>query len=84
MNKNWQNGFRLLIATGSVMGFMGGWVLLAHAPKPVAADSAAQSQIAPVIQQQPADLSPLPSLQPLSPQQFQQPVTRFRMRSGGS
>ena len=83
MKQVWQNGLRLLIATGSLVGFVGGWILLAHAPKPVAADTGSSSQFAPALQQ-PADLSPLPSLQPLSPQQFQVPATRFRMRSGGS
>jgi hypothetical protein len=28
-------GIRLIIGMGSVVGFLGGWVLLAHAPKPV-------------------------------------------------
>jgi hypothetical protein len=30
------HGVRLLIGLGSVASFVGGWVLLAHAPKPVA------------------------------------------------
>ena len=33
---NFQHKLRLLIVTGSTVGFMGGWALLAHAGKPVA------------------------------------------------
>jgi hypothetical protein len=36
MNK-FQHKLRLLIAAGSTVGFLGGWALLAHAGKPVAA-----------------------------------------------
>jgi len=38
--KGKSTGIRLLIGTGSLAAFLGGWVLLAHAPKPVGATSA--------------------------------------------
>jgi hypothetical protein len=49
---------RLWIATTSLAGFLGGWMLLSHAPKP-----------APLVSQAPAmtqvSLPPLPDLPPL-------------------
>jgi len=52
----------MLIAAGSLVGFFGGWALLAHAPKPVPA-SAAAPQIE--IDRPLPDLSAPPALQPL-------------------
>ncbi len=47
---------RLLIATGSLIGFLGGWVLLAHGPKPLQSSAAA-------VNDPPANLpGPLPTL----------------------
>lgn len=76
---------RLLIATGSVLGFLGGWVLLAHAEKP-----AATSAPAPIAAPAPAQLptlapsftAPGSSLQalPQSPRFSTMP----RMRTRGS
>jgi len=53
--KLFQNGLRALIVAGSLGGFFGGWALVAHAGKPVAADSQ-PAQVAP---------APLPTLPPL-------------------
>ncbi len=53
--KFFQTGLRIWIATGSVIGFFGGWALLAHAPKP------AQPAQQPVVVQ----MAPLPTLAPL-------------------
>ena len=85
-----QHRLRLLIATGSTVGFMGGWALLAHAGKPVSnADTFVDdTSFAPVTSQvaAPAPLPPLnfaaieagrgsTSVQPLMPQSFApQPV----------
>jgi hypothetical protein len=44
-------GIRLLIGTGSMAAFLGGWVLLAHAPKPVGATTAPIVQIDPPLPQ---------------------------------
>lgn len=58
--KSIKNGLRIWIAGASVASFLGGWSLLAHAPKP-----------APLVtkNQQPSvsepALTPLPTLQPL-------------------
>ena len=52
-----QHSLRALIVVGSFTGFLAGWSLLAHAGKPVAADS------------QPVNVdavSPLPTLPPLN------------------
>jgi hypothetical protein len=67
MNMKWfQNGLRLIIAAGSVTGFLGGWVLLAHAGKPVeAAPAPAQAAPAPAQLPELAPLEPVPQLQPL-------------------
>ncbi len=53
--KLYQYGLRLLIVAGSLGGFFGGWALVSHAGKPVAAQS------------QPVDVAPaaLPTLPPL-------------------
>lgn len=49
-------GLRLWISLGSLLSFAGGWILLAHAPKPVQ-PVATQSYTA----------APMPTLAPLSP-----------------
>ncbi len=50
-----KHSLRLLIATSSVLGFLGGWILLAHAGKP-AQDTAPAIGVAP---------APIPTLPPL-------------------
>ncbi len=82
--KSFLNSLRIFIAAGSLAGFVGGWVLLAHAGKPVDADApapAAQVAPAPLPSQgfrTPRQLQPLPSLS--------QPNFGFtpRLRTGGS
>ena len=58
--KTTKNGLRIMIASASVVSFMGGWSLLAHAPKPAPLVTSSQqpSISAPA-------LAPLPTLQPL-------------------
>ena len=83
-----KNGLRIWIALSSVAGFLGGWALLAHAPKPTQAAAQAPVQV---------DEAPLPTLAPIpglrqgsnsSLQQFQviPQSNRFgsRLRTGGS
>ena len=41
--KAFQNSLRALIVAGSIGGFMGGWVFLAHAGKPVASGALQQA-----------------------------------------
>ncbi|MGE5141781.1 MAG: hypothetical protein ACM3JD_20125 [Rudaea sp.] len=84
MNRVFQNSLRVLIAAGSVFGFVGGWGLLAHSGKPVAPQAPA-AQVAPLQQQQPGDFfQQSPSrLQPLQPSPFQV-SPGFRLRTGGS
>ncbi|MBI1802438.1 MAG: hypothetical protein HY259_00185 [Chloroflexi bacterium] len=53
------HGLRIVVASGSMAAFLGGWVLLAHAGKPVSANpppAIAGLEVAP--------LAPLPSLRP--------------------
>ena len=84
--KNTKYGLRIWLAMSSVVGFLGGWALLAHSPKP-----AQPAQAAPVVEITPLPtLAPLPSFRQRS-QGFQQlpamPQTRGfmpRLRSGGS
>jgi|WetSurMetagenome_2_1015567.scaffolds.fasta_scaffold1306639_2 hypothetical protein len=84
--KIFQKSLRVWIATASVAGFFGGWVLLAHAPKPgPVAQDASQIELAPV-----PTLAPIPSIQGQN-RNFQQfsvaPQTRQtlpRFRTGGS
>jgi hypothetical protein len=82
--KNFQNSLRLMIATGSLLGFFGGWVLLAHAGKPAQMDSPSPVVAPAPSINQPA-LTPnnrVPSrLQPL-PSSRSQSVPR--LRTGGS
>jgi len=91
-----QHKLRLLIITGSTVGFMGSWALLAHAGKPAStADTFVEdTTFAPVTSQvaAPAPLPPLDfaaieagqstaSVQPLVPQSFApQPVFQRRAR----
>jgi hypothetical protein len=89
--KNFKIGLRIWIAFSSMFGFLAGWVMLAHSPKPVP-----PTQIASV--PQPIDLRalpPLPSIsqpglnvQPLTLQTItplpQTSLSRPRLRTGGS
>ncbi|HEY3290701.1 MAG TPA: hypothetical protein VGK87_11290 [Anaerolineae bacterium] len=89
-------GLRIYIAVSTVVGFLVGWVLLAHSGKPAVIDAATDSSSQPTAIKLDA-LPPVPSLndlvsgaqvQPLpAPQQIQvQPSTGFtpRFRTGGS
>jgi hypothetical protein len=86
--KHLKTSLRVSIALSSVAGFLGGWALLAHAPKP-----------APLVTQQPVvEPAALPTLAPIpsfgrrnSSNSFQQfsvnPPSGFsrpRLRTGGS
>lgn len=54
-------GLRFWIGLTSIFSFLGGWVMLAHSPKPVqSSTSAAVSAVA---------ATPLPTLAPLAPMQ---------------
>jgi hypothetical protein len=53
-----KNILRLWLAGVSLGGFLGGWVLLAHAPKPASSSSSSSSN---------AVVAPLPTLTPLPP-----------------
>lgn len=69
---------RLLIATGSLLGFLGGWVLLAHAEKP-----ASTVAPAPIVAPAPAFTAPnsgFQSIQPLPSQPRFSTVPRMRTR----
>ncbi len=80
--KSFLKSLRVFIAAGSIAGFIGGWALLAHAGKPVAAAAPAPAaQVAPLPAQNfrtPRQIQPLPS--------FSQPSFGFtpRLRTGGS
>jgi hypothetical protein len=84
--KIFQKSLRVWIATASVAGFFGGWVLLSHAPKPAPViQSSSQVELSPV-----PTLAPIPSIQTQN-RNFQQfsvaPQTRQtlpRFRTGGS
>jgi hypothetical protein len=60
--KSLKNGIRIWITGASVAGFLGGWVLLAHAPKPaplqVSTTTTTTTGTTPT-------LAPLPTLPPL-------------------
>jgi hypothetical protein len=92
--KNVKSSLRTTIAVGSAVGFLGGWALLAHAPKPAPAFSQTPSS-APAA----AAVEVLPTLAPLPPmgelvtssQNFQLAPSftqtrafRPRFRTGGS
>lgn len=83
-----QHKLRLLIATGSTVGFLGGWALLAHAGKPVSTIT-----IAPVVESvtlPPLDFKALEatgnsgSVQSFAPPPSFQTFSRPRLRTGGS
>jgi len=76
---------RAMIATGSVLGFLGGWVLIAHAGKPAPAPAplpivAPAPTLAPLpsFGGAPSNLQPLPALPQISS------MPRLRLRTGGS
>ncbi len=48
--KKFKNGLHVLITAVSMLGFLGGWAVLAHSPKPI---------------QPQASLAPLPALAPV-------------------
>jgi len=76
--KRFQQVLRATIATGCVTGFLGGWVLIAHAGKP----APAPAPLPPIVA--PAPLPPInapSSLQPLPPMRS---TLRPRLRTGGS
>ena len=85
--KRIQKYLRAIIAAGSILGFLGGWGLLAHAGKPVAA-----SAPPPITAPAPSfDPGPLPSintgprnLQPLPALPAVPSMPRLRLRTGGS
>ena len=94
MNK-FQHKLRLLIATGSTVGFLGGWALLAHAGKPVTAGTLATFDDTVTTISIPANLPPLDfkaleatgnpgSVQSFAPQPSFQTFSRPRLRTGGS
>ncbi len=86
-----QRKLRMLIATGSVVGFLGGWTLLAHAGKPVAVNTpSAPPAVVTPLTLPPLNFDSLDSsqstntLQPL-PVQPAMPAFGFpRFRTGGS
>lgn len=86
-----KNGIRIWIATTSIASFMGGWVLLAHSPKP--APTINRPTISSPAPAPLPTLPPLPSLknqsngvQQLQPLQSAQssPIFQPRMRTSGS
>ncbi len=92
MNK-FQNRLRLLIVTGSAVGFVSGWGLLAHAGKPVATNALTTTDAASVTlpsQLPPIDFKSLEStrgsanLQPLPVMPPSSSFGRLRLRTGGS
>jgi hypothetical protein len=95
MNK-FQHKLRLIIATGSAVGFMGGWALLAHAGKPVASGALAPIDNSATSISIPTNLPPIDfnaleaqgsssgSIQPLLTQPTFQTFSRPRLRTGGS
>jgi hypothetical protein len=89
-----QRKLRMVIATGSAVGFLGGWALLAHAGKPAAAST--QTFDTETTITLPASLPPLNftaleaqgnssgSIQPLMTQPTFQTFSRPRLRTAGS
>lgn len=89
--KRMKSVLRLWMASVSLGGFLGGWVLLAHAPKPASTNSnSSNSAVAPL-----PTLTPLPSLNAnIGGSQFSQPAPSMPsfqsrsflpvMRTGGS
>jgi hypothetical protein len=84
--RRYKLGLRLWIALSSVVGFFGGWALLAHSPKPAPPEpQPVQVELAPL-----PTLDPIPSLNDRN-NGFQQlpdlPPVRMsspRLRTGGS
>ncbi len=92
-----QRKLRLVIATGSAVGFLGGWALLAHAGKPVAASASTPAVDTETTVTVPSSLPPINfnaleaqgssssgSIQPLMTQPTFQTFSRPRLRTGGS
>jgi hypothetical protein len=76
---------RLLIATGSLLGFLGGWVLLAHAEKPAPVNVPAPIAVpAPTLAPLPAPSFGSQGFQPLPSQPMPRFSTSPRMRTRGS
>jgi hypothetical protein len=85
--KHLKVGLRIWIAISSIFGFLAGWVMLGHSPKPAQAAQAVSVEVQPVAL---PTLAPLPdfsqpnaAIQPLQPM----PQTSFfmpRLRTGGS
>lgn len=78
---------RAIIAAGSIVGFLSGWGLLAHAGKPapnpaplpiIAPAPSINLEPLPPLGNAPSNLQPLPSLPPMSS------MPRLRLRTGGS
>jgi hypothetical protein len=83
-----KNGLRTWVAVTSIVGFLGGWAVFAHAEKPVSSTAqqpAQQIEMAPL-----PTLPAIPSLdQPIQQIQPIQPMPQVntfspRMRTGGS
>ena len=90
--KNLKNGIRIWITGASLAGFLGGWVLLAHAPKPAPLQGSTTTNPTSTLEPLPT-LPPLPSingsstgnLQPLQPLPQPQIQMSFpSMRTRGS
>jgi hypothetical protein len=79
--KQLQKYLRAIIAAGSILGFVAGWGLIAHAGKP-APTPALPPIVAPAplpsVGNAPSGLQPLPALPPM------RSMPRLRMRTGGS
>jgi hypothetical protein len=80
--KLFQYGIRIFVLLGSIVSFLGGWTLLAHANKPIAAEAsapiAAPTALPSIDFGAPSNLQPLPSLPPISQS------ARPRLRTRGS
>jgi hypothetical protein len=85
--KHLKVGLRIWIAISSIAGFLGGWVMLAHSPKP----AQPAQQVSVLVQ--PVNLPPLPPMTSFTQQSsaFQPlpslPQSSFftpRLRTGGS
>ena len=91
-----QRKLRILIATGSTVGFLGGWALLAHAGKPVASGSLATIDDTVTTISVPSNLPPInfkaleSTDSSVNVQTFAPPPSTFqsfgrpRLRTGGS
>jgi hypothetical protein len=87
-----QRKLRILIATGSTIGFLGGWALLAHAGKPVSNMVPTTSTTTTVqsVNLPPLDFNALesnvnaPNVQSFAPPPSFQSFGGMRLRTGGS